>query len=130
MSEERVIGIDRSREGITVVTLNRPQQLNAMNADLVAGLHRVLDEVHQDRSCRVVVLTGAGRAFSAGLDLKEGATPGEAHGLGQAQTGLATQQSIATLVPKMRSLRQPIIAAVNGAASGGGFALALASDIR
>jgi enoyl-CoA hydratase len=130
MSDEPVIEVDRSREGIAVVTLNRPRQLNAMNADLVAGLHRVLDEVHRDRTCRVVVLTGAGRAFSAGLDLKEGATPPEAHALGQAQAGLAVQQSIASLVPRMRSLRQPIIAAVNGAASGGGLALALASDIR
>jgi enoyl-CoA hydratase len=130
MTNDPVIQLDRSRDGIAVVTLNRPDRLNAMNADLIAGLHDTLDELGADRSCRVVILTGAGRGFCAGLDLAEGATPPEARGLGTAQAGLVVQQSIASLVPKMRSLRQPIISAVNGAASGGGLALALASDIR
>lgn len=123
--------VDRDRRpGIAVVTLNRPRQRNAMNAELIAGLHDALDEVQADRGCRVVVLTGAGEGFCAGLDLREGASPPEADGLGRAQAGLVVQQSIASLVPRMRSLRQPIIAAVNGAAAGGGLALALASDIR
>lgn len=127
---EPVILIDRERDGVAVVTLNRPGQLNAMNAALIAGLHDTFDELRADRSCRVVVLTGAGAGFCAGLDLRTGATPEHAAGLGRAQAMLETQQSIATLVPKMRAMRQPIIAAVNGAASGGGLALALASDIR
>jgi enoyl-CoA hydratase len=76
------------------------------------------------------VLTGAGRGFCAGLDLNEGASPPEARGLGRAQAGMAVQKMIAGLVPKMRSVPQPVIAAVNGAASGGGLALALASDVR
>ena len=125
-----VIVVDRDHDGVAVVTLNRPDQLNAMNADLIAGLHATFDQLRTDRSCRVVVLTGAGRAFCAGLDLKEGAAPPSVAGLGRAQAGMAVQQAIATLVPKMRSLPQPIIAAVNGAATGGGLALALASDIR
>jgi enoyl-CoA hydratase len=126
----RVVDINRERDEVALVTLNRPDALNAMNAELVADLHEAFDQLHTDRSCRVVVLTGAGRAFCAGLDLREGATPPEAAGLGRTQSGLVIQQSIASLVPRMRSLRQPIVAAVNGAASGGGFALALASDIR
>ncbi len=130
MTDEPVIRIDRRRDGVAVVTLDRPRHLNAMNAALIAGLHEAFDALATDRSCRVIVLTGAGRAFCAGLDLKEGATPAGAEGRGRAQAGLMTQQSIATLVPKMRSLPQPVIAAVNGAASGGGLALALASDIR
>lgn len=125
-----VIEVDRSHEGIAIVTMNRPEQRNAMNVALIEGLRETFSGLHADRSCRVVVLTGAGPSFCAGLDLKEGASPPAAAGLGRAQAGLMVQQSIASLVPLMRSLRQPIIAAVNGAASGGGLALALASDIR
>jgi enoyl-CoA hydratase len=124
------VEITRERDGVALVTLNRPGALNAMNAALVAGLHDALAQLRHDRECRVIVLTGAGRAFCAGLDLKEGASPPETAGLGRPQAGLIVQQSIATLVPAMRAMRQPIIAAVNGAASGGGLALALASDIR
>jgi enoyl-CoA hydratase len=124
------VEITRPREGIALVTLNRPAALNAMNVELIAGLHDAFATLRGDRSCRVVVLTGAGRAFCAGLDLKEGASPPEAAALGRPQAGLVVQQAIASLVPTMRAMRQPIIAAVNGAASGGGFALALASDVR
>ena len=122
--------IERVRPGIAVLTLNRPERLNAMNYDLVRGLYDALDELEADRSCRVIVLTGAGRGFCAGLDLSEGASPATTAGLGRAQAGMTVQKLIAGLVPKMRSVPQPVIAAVNGAASGGGLALALASDVR
>ncbi len=125
-----VLTVDRSHDGVALVTLDRPEARNAMDAEMIAGLHDTFEALHQDRSCRVVVLTGAGAGFCAGLDLKAGATPPAAEGLGRAQAGLATQQSIANLVPRMRSMRPILIAAVNGAASGGGFALALACDIR
>jgi enoyl-CoA hydratase len=101
-----------------------------MNYDLVRGLYDTLDELAEDHSCRVIVLTGAGRGFCAGLDLTEGASPPANAGLGRAQAGMGVQKMIAGLVPKMRAAPQPIIAAVNGAASGGGLALALASDVR
>jgi enoyl-CoA hydratase len=130
MPAEDVIVVDRARPEVALVRLNRPDQLNAMNAPLIRALHATFDALRDDRTCRVIVLTGAGRGFCAGLDLKEGATPPGVGHLGRAQAGLHVQQSIANLVPKMRSMRQPIIAAVNGAASGGGLALALASDIR
>ena len=116
--------------GITQITLNRPERLNAMNYALISGLYSALDELAEDRSCRVIVLTGAGRGFCAGLDLTDGASPPSARGLGRAQAGMTVQKMIAGLVPKMRAMPQPIIAAVNGAASGGGLALALASDVR
>ena len=128
MSEAVVV--EAVGEGITQLTLNRPDRLNAMNYDLIAGLHEAFDALAADRSCRVIILTGAGRGFCAGLDLTEGASPPEARGLGRAQAGMTVQKMIAGLVPKMRATPQPIISAVNGAASGGGLALALASDVR
>jgi enoyl-CoA hydratase len=117
-------------DGVTQITLNRPARLNAMNAALIAGLHDALDTLAVDRTCRVIVLTGAGRGFCAGLDLSEGAAPPAAQGLGRVQAGMTVQKSIAGLVPKMRAMPQPIVAAVNGPAAGGGLALALASDVR
>jgi enoyl-CoA hydratase len=122
--------VESIRPGITKITLNRPERLNAMNHELVSGLYDALDELAEDRSCRVIVLTGSGRGFCAGLDLSEGASPPATQSMGRAQAGMTVQKMIAGLVPKMRSVPQPIIAAVNGAASGGGLALALASDVR
>jgi len=124
------VRVETVGEGITQLTLNRPDRLNAMNYELVAGLYDALDTLAADRTCRVIVLTGAGRGFCAGLDLTEGASPPSAQGLGRAQAGMTVQKMIAGLVPKMRATPQPIVAAVNGAASGGGLALALASDVR
>lgn len=124
------VRVETVRPGITLLTLDRPERLNAMDMTLIGDLHDALDAVAADPACRVVILTGAGRAFCAGLDLKDpGRAPGT-EGRGRAQAGMATQQHIASLVPKLRGLRQPVIAAVNGAASGGGFALALAADVR
>jgi len=122
--------LDTPKPGIRLLTLNRPDRLNAMNHELVADVHNSLDEVDADTSCRAVILTGAGRGFCAGLDLKgPGQAPGT-DGLGRAQTGMLSQQHIASLYTHMRRVRKPIIAAVNGPAAGGGFAFALASDIR
>lgn len=116
--------------GVRQITLNRPEKLNAMNVALVAALHDTLDEAAEDRSCRVVILTGAGPGFCAGLDLGGyGDVPGNEN-RGAVQRGFATQQHIAELIPRLRRLPQPVIAAVNGPAAGGGFALVLGSDIR
>ncbi|MCU0261247.1 MAG: enoyl-CoA hydratase/isomerase family protein [Ilumatobacteraceae bacterium] len=118
------------RPGVALLTLDRPEVLNAMTAELVEELHGHLDAIAVDPEVRVVVLTGAGRGFCAGLDLRGyGEAPHTAH-LGPTQRGFAVQRHIASLVPHLRSLPQPVIAAVNGPAAGGGFALVLASDIR
>ncbi len=124
------VTVEQVRAGITQITLDRPERLNAMNGELIDELHAALDDVSADRDCRVVVLTGAGRAFCAGLDLRDSSAAQGSEERGRVQAGLEWQQRIATLVPKLRGLRQPVIAAVNGAAAGGGLALALASDVR
>ena len=108
--------------GVAMLTLNRPERLNALSAPLVEDLHAALDAI--DDAVRVVVLTGAGRGFCAGLDLKEPMGDGTVVG------GLRAQERIAGLMLKLRALPQPVIAAVNGAAAGGGLALALSSDVR
>ncbi len=137
----RTVRVEEPEPGIRLLTLDREHRLNAMSGEMIKDLHTALDAVALDDSCRVVVLTGAGRAFCAGLDLHEpptrdaappdpGALEEETARRRSPQAGLHVQQAIASLVPKLRNLRQPVIAAVNGPASGGGMALALASDVR
>ncbi len=114
------------------LTLNRPDSLNAMSRKLVDELRDFFGGLPQrQQEIRVVVLRGAGRAFCAGLDLKESSSREgtEAIGTGPA-AGLRGQRHISELALMMRYAPQPIIACVHGAASGGGFALALASDVR
>lgn len=115
---------------IAIITLSRPEKLNAMNVELVQGLHDALDHCHRSNDIRVVIITGDGRGFCAGLDLQGyGELPGS-EGLGKAASGMRVQQHIATLTTQLRGLSKPVIAAVNGPAAGGGFAVALASDVR
>lgn len=115
------------KDGVLRVTMNRPEQLNALNTQLVTELREVFQALYFDRSVRVVILEGAGRAFCAGLDLKE--STGN-RGERKVEQGLDRQRSIAEIYVAMRRCPQPIISIVQGSAAGGGFALALASDIR
>jgi enoyl-CoA hydratase/carnithine racemase len=112
------------------LTLNRPEKLNAMTSELCEALHEELRRIAIDRSCRAVVLTGAGRAFCAGLDLGGyGAAPGN-DGSDESRDRLGNQEHMSRLILELRALPQPVIAAVNGPAAGFGLALALGSDIR
>jgi enoyl-CoA hydratase len=129
-NENAVLLVERPRPGVTVLRMNRPDRLNAMSAELVQALHDELSRIAVDDECRVVVLTGAGRGFCAGLDLAGYGSAPHTDSFGPTQKAFAVQKHIATLIPKLRSIPQPVIAAVNGAAAGGGLALVLGSDIR
>jgi enoyl-CoA hydratase/carnithine racemase len=112
------------------LTLNRPQALNALNSTIVHELHDFLQRLAADEKTRVVVMRGAGRAFCAGLDLKEH-TGGATDNFGGSTAGMyELQRRLSSLVITIRRLPQPFIAAVRGAAAGGGFSLALACDVR
>lgn len=112
------------KDAIAYITLNRPDSLNALNDQLLNDLDAALDVIEKDADVKVVVLTGAGeRAFAAGADLTE---------LKDLSSFGAQEQSERgnRIFSKLSSLPQPVIAAVNGFALGGGFELALAADIR
>jgi enoyl-CoA hydratase len=139
---EQVVLTDIVEPGIAVVTMNRPDRLNALNQELIAELHRTFDRLNADPSVRVVILTGAGRGFCAGADIKgdggtsNGAAPNGGNGMGEPiapgpiPLRLQAQEHLASLHERIHRLRKPVIAAVNGVAVGGGFSLTLACDIR
>ncbi|OZG26131.1 enoyl-CoA hydratase [Williamsia sp. 1138] len=115
--------------GVRLLTLNRPEKLNTLNRDFVEEFKAALAVVRVDRNCRVVVLTGAGRAFCAGIDL---GGYGDEDQIGEPSpiNYLVRQESIADLFVQLHELEVPVIAAINGAAAGAGLAFACASDIR
>ncbi|HSP49847.1 MAG TPA: 2-(1,2-epoxy-1,2-dihydrophenyl)acetyl-CoA isomerase PaaG [Pseudolabrys sp.] len=113
------------RNGYRVVTLNRPDRLNAFNEAMLLALRQAIDEMQADASCRALLITGAGRGFCAGQDLADRlAKPGETVVLGAAQ-----ETYYNPLVRKLRSVPFPVVAAVNGVAAGAGCNIALACDI-
>ncbi len=114
---------------ITWLTLNRPHNLNALSAQMVADLEDFLHRLHTDSTTRVVVMKGAGRGFCAGLDLKEQNRGGTE--LGGSTTGtIEVQRRMSDLTRAIHHAPQPFIAAIRGPAAGGGFALALACNVR
>jgi enoyl-CoA hydratase/carnithine racemase len=118
-------------DGIDRVTLNRPESLNALNPDLIDALTVYFTGLQRNRTTRVVVMKGAGTSFCAGLDLKDAvkrfAGRQELPGVTES---LDSQRRIADIVMLMRRCPQPVVALIQGSAAGGGFALALAADIR
>ncbi|HBX79569.1 MAG TPA: enoyl-CoA hydratase [Propionibacteriaceae bacterium] len=120
------IRVDRPRPGIVVATLNRPDRMNAMTRTMFREFEVLADALNSEDDLRVVIITGEGRAFCAGFDLDAAEdlasmTP---------MAFLDQQELAARGLLAIRSLRVPVIAAVNGAAAGGGLSLALAADIR
>jgi enoyl-CoA hydratase/carnithine racemase len=114
------------RDEVLWVTMNRPERLNALNPGLVTELRDLFTTLYWRHDIRIVVLRGAGRNYCAGLDLKERGNGGPT----DSSAGLIGQRRISEIVMAMRRCPQPIISLIDGAAAGGGFALALASDVR
>lgn len=122
--------VESLEQGITLLTMNRPNSRNALSMQHISELRAAFTELADNRDCRVIILTGAGVAFCAGADLKE--TSGAPGTEDMSQLGLVykTQEYLAELMLAIRECPKPVIAAVNGAAVGGGFAIALACDLR
>ncbi len=136
------IKFELTEEGIGILTLNRPDNLNAMSFQMFEDLHKLFDSLMINLDCRVLILKGEGRAFCAGLDLKEvnllnmKKKPDDYKKFYYLnipevlKNRMYFQWRLSQVIIKMRKISQPIIAIVHGSAAGGGFALTLASDIR
>ncbi len=124
------VRVERPRAHVALVTLDRPERMNAMAFDVMVPLREALEEVGRTNDVRTVVLTGAGRAFCAGADLVDAGMPPGIDGLAMPSIGRRSMSLLEDVVTTVRELPQPVVAAVNGPAIGGGFCLALACDIR
>ncbi len=115
---------------VRIVRLDRPERLNALSIDLAVELDDVLAAVARDNAARVVVLTGEGRAFCSGLDLKDYGVIPNIDGLSVHRIASRSMRIYSQLTRRLRAVPQPVIAAVNGPAYGGGMCLALGADLR
>ena len=121
------IRVERAREGVDVLTLSRPARLNALTWGCVDEIRHALAAIARDSTSRVLVLTGDGRGFCAGLDISLDDPVGTGNSV---QDVYEKQERIAAIPIALRTLPQPVIAAVNGPAAGAGFSFALAADVR
>lgn len=124
------VKIDTPRPGIARVTLDRPERMNAMAFDVMVPLREALEELSFDNQVRVVLLTGAGEGFCAGADLVDPGYLSIFDGLTMAGISRRAMKVLDDVISAIRDMHQPVIAAINGPAIGGGFCLAMAVDIR
>jgi enoyl-CoA hydratase len=124
------VEVSKPRSHVSLITLNRPERLNALSFDTVVPLHDAILAVGADNDTWAVVLTGAGRGFCSGLDLEDHGIPPGIAGLPMSRIATRAMAVFADLVPAMRNIPQPIIGAINGPSYGGGLCLAAACDIR
>ncbi|HEY2427413.1 MAG TPA: enoyl-CoA hydratase-related protein [Acidimicrobiales bacterium] len=130
-SAEDDVLVDRTRPAVAVVTLNRPHRLNALTSEMLARIYDTLQGLGRDPACRVIIITGAGRGFCAGDDLVDYHPPDWVPtDVGTTHSHMYQQKYVAELVPRIRALPQPVIAAVNGPTAGAGYAIALGADLR
>jgi enoyl-CoA hydratase len=122
--------VDKPHPHVTVVTLNRPERMNAMAFDVMIPFREALSEVGNDNDTRVVVVTGAGHGFCSGADHEDAGIVPNIDGLTVPTIALRAMELLDEVITTIRKLHQPVVAAVNGAAIGGGMCLALACDVR
>ena len=122
--------VDRPRPHVTLITLNRPERMNAMAFDVMIPFRETLEEVSLDNDTRVVVITGAGHGFCSGADLEDSGHVPNIAGLTRPSIAYRSMDLLDDVIMAIRRMHQPVIGAVNGAAIGGGFCLAVACDIR
>jgi enoyl-CoA hydratase len=125
-----LVSVTTAAPHVRVITLDNPARLNSMSFALVADLYGAIAEVAADNDCRVAVLTGAGRAFCSGLELEHAGLPPGTEDLGRHRMGLRAMEYMGGIVPALRNMPQPVIAAVKGPAYGGGMCLSLGADVR
>lgn len=114
----------------SVITLNRPERMNSMAFEAMIPLHEAIQEVAADNDTSCVILTGAGRGFCSGADTRDTEPPPNIEGLTLTRIATRSMTILADLVPALQRMPQPVICAVNGAATGGGMCLTLGADIR
>ncbi len=124
------VKVEKSHPHVTLVTLNRPERMNAMAFDVMVPFRDALREISVDNDTRVVVVTGAGHGFSSGADHVDAGAPPNIDGLTVPTIALRAMEQLDDVISTIRKMHQPVIGAVNGAAIGGGFCLALACDVR
>jgi enoyl-CoA hydratase len=122
--------VDRPRPHVTLITLNRPERMNAMAFDVMIPLREALEAASLDNDTRVVVLTGAGHGFCSGADQEDAGVIPHIDGLTVPTIALRAMELLDDVIRALRRMHQPVIGAINGAAIGGGFCLSLATDIR
>ena len=122
---------DIPETGMGVITMNRPERLNAINLNMLEDFFTLFDHLNNNDEIRVIIITGEGRAFCSGADLRDERAAKQADSLFSSAANhlIKIQKVYARLIIEMRRLSQPIIAAVNGHAAGGGMCIALASDV-
>jgi len=124
------VEVSKPRPHTSLITLDRPERLNALSFDTVAPLYEAIAQVAADNDTWVAILTGAGRGFCSGLDLEDHGAPPGIDGLPVSRIATRAMSFMAGIVPALRNMPQPVIAAVNGPAYGGGMCLACGADIR
>jgi enoyl-CoA hydratase len=124
------IQVERPRPRVALVTLNRPERMNAVAFDVMVPFRETLDTLSRDNDVRVVVVTGAGHGFCSGADHVDAGAPPNIDGLTTPGIALRAMELLDDVILTLRRMHQPVIGAINGAAIGGGFCLALAFDIR
>ncbi len=124
------VRIERPRPHTCVIVMDRPERMNSMAFELVMPLHDALAQVAQENDTWCVILTGTGRGFCSGADTQDSEPPPNIEGLTLTRIATRAMSILADLVPAMRRMPQPVIAAINGAAIGGGMCLSLGADIR